>query len=74
MNTFDKIIFIADKIGRKNLDSSMERIKELVYQGYLDQAIILYLENLNDNLKLKQASMHPSSIKLIQLLKNNTPK
>ncbi len=36
MNTFDKIIFIADKIGRKNLDSSMERIKELVYQGYLD--------------------------------------
>lgn len=74
MNTFDKVIFIADKIGRKNLDSCMKKIKELVYQGHLDQAIIIYFENLNDNLKLKKVPMHPNSLKLVHLLQNNITK
>lgn len=74
MNILDKIIFIADKIGRKNLDIFMEKIKELTYQGYLDQAIIMYFENLNNNLKLKKLSMHPNSLELIHLLQNNITK
>lgn len=71
MNKFDKIIFIADKIGRNNLDVYMQKVKELTYQGYLDQALIKYFESLNNNLKLKNLSMHPDSLKLIRLLKNN---
>ncbi len=71
MNKFDKIIFIADKIGRKNLDVFMEKVKELTYQGYLDQALIIYFEILNDNLNAKKLSMHPNSLKLIHLLRNN---
>ncbi len=71
MNKFDKIIFIADKIGRKNLDVFMEKVKELTYQGYLDQALIMYFETLNNNLKSRKLSMHPDSLKLIHLLKNN---
>ncbi len=71
MNKFDKIIFIADKIGRKNLDGFMEKVKELAYQGYLDQALIMYFEILSDNLKARKLSMHPDSLKLIHLLRNN---
>lgn len=71
MNKFDKIIFIADKIGRKNLDVFMEKMKELTYQGNLDQALIMYFKKLSDDLKLKKLSMHPDSLKLIHLLNNN---
>lgn len=74
MNTFDKIIFIADKIGRKNLDSFMEKVKEKVYLGYLDQAIIMYFESLNNKLASQNLSMHPNSLKLVQLLKEKTIK
>ena len=74
MTTFDKIIFIADKIGRKNLDTSMENVKSLTYHGYLDQAIIMYFENLNYILNSKKTSMHPNSIKLIHHLQINIKK
>ena len=69
MNIFDKIIFIADKIGRNNLDSIMQQVKELVYQGNLDQALIMYFEKLTDSLKMRNLSMHPDSIELVDLLK-----
>lgn len=71
MNLFDKVIFIADKIGRENLDTFMEKVKELTYQGHIDQAIILYFEKLEDNLSAKKTPMHPDSLALIHLLEEN---
>ncbi len=71
MNKLDKIIFIADKIGRKNLNDFMKKVKELTYQGHLDQALITYFEILSDNLKARNLHIHPNSLKLIHLLKNS---
>lgn len=71
MNVFDKIIFLADKIGRQNLDTSMEKVKKLTYQGHLDQALLMYFEILEKNLKSRNLSMHPNSEKLVSHLKNN---
>ncbi len=69
MTRFDKIIFIADKTGRKNLDDAMKKVKELTDQGYLDQALIKYFEILNDKLKAKNQAMHPNSLNTFFYLK-----
>lgn len=68
MNLFAKIIFIADKIGRDNLNDLMENVKRLVYSGDIDQAMLIYFENLRDSLKSRNLTMHKDSLKLIQLL------
>ena len=74
MNIFDKIILIADKVGRNNLDNHMQQVKTLVYQLNLDQALIMYFEKLTDSLKERKLAMHPDSIELIDLLKENSEK
>lgn len=74
MDLFAKIIFIADKIGRKNLDSQMEKVKNVVYGGNIDQALIFYFEILKNSLNSKNLTMHQDSIKLIKLLKENDRK
>ncbi len=71
MNRFDKVIFIADKIARDNLDDSLKQVKDLVYSGYLDKALLRYFESLTINLKSRGLKLHPSCLKLIELLKNN---
>ena len=74
MDLFAKAIFIADKIGRKNLDSQMERVKKEVYAGHIDQGMLFYFEVLKDSLKKRNLSMHQDSIELIKLLKENIRK
>lgn len=71
MNKFDKIIFLADKIGRKNLNAFMMKVKELAYEKDLDQALIKYFEFLKDNLKSRKLAMHPDSLELVNFLMNN---
>lgn len=43
MTTFEKIIFLADKIGRSNLNEELEEVKRLAYQD-LDAAMLKFLE------------------------------
>lgn len=71
MNTFDKIVFIADKIGRNKLDNKTIKVKELAYNGHINQALIIYFKTLEESLKARNLTMHPDSIELIQSLKNN---
>lgn len=74
MDLFAKIIFIADKIGRKNLDEQMKKVKSIVYDGNIDQAIIFYFDILKDSLKSRNLAMHQDSIELIKLLEKNVKK
>lgn len=74
MDLFAKIIFIADKIGRKNLDTQMEQVKKAVYDGNIDEALISYFDILKDSLKSRNLPMHQDSIELIKLLKEETKK
>ena len=71
MNLFDKVLFIADKVGRKQLAPPMEKVKELAYLGDLEQSLILYFEFLQEQLKVKKLTMSPDSYKMLQWLKKN---
>jgi len=73
MTLFDKVIFLADKIGRTNLDGHMEKVKELTYCGKLDEAMLLYFQILTEKLKSRNLSMHPDSLELIHFLENKIP-
>lgn len=74
MDLFAKIIFIADKVGRKNLDIKMEQVKKTVYDGNIDKALISYFDILKDSLKSRNLPMHEDSLELIKLLKRNIDK
>lgn len=67
MNNLDKIVFIADKIARKQTNSIIEQERELAYQD-LDKAISLYLKNQRDKLKSEGKRMCEISLKLLQKL------
>lgn len=67
MSDFDKIIFIADKIGRKNLNAELENIKKLAYQN-LDMALLSYLTYQKKKLKLIGKNFHPNSKALLKKL------
>ena len=68
MSTLDKIIFIADKVGRTNLSDDLKQIKKLSMKD-LDFAILLFLEKQEVILKEKGRSLHSETIKLINNLK-----
>ena len=71
MDTFAKIIFIADKIGRKKLNSNLLKVKEFAYYGKLDQALLFFLLSQKKKLEKDCISMHPHTLCLIELLQNN---
>lgn len=70
MTLLDKIVFIADKIARKDLPSSLENVKKVAYQN-LDEAIILFLQQETKYLKEKNQEMHPDSLELLKKLQEN---
>ena len=53
MDDFAKIIFIADKIGRKDLDNFGIHLKNTAYQN-LDESLLLYITKLEEDLKKEQ--------------------
>jgi len=63
MSKFDKIIFISDKIGRENLSSDFEKLKEIAYHN-LDEAMLFYLNLLEEKLKKQGLKLNQDSIKL----------
>lgn len=74
MSKFDKIIFISDKIGRENLSSDFDKLKEIAYHN-LDEAILFYLNLLEEKLKKQGLKLNQESIKLRQkIIKKNNNK
>ena len=68
MNILDKILFLAYKIGRKDLNDEMLKIKELSYQ-YLDQALVDYLYYMKKSLEANNKKIHHDSLELLNKLK-----
>lgn len=67
MTKFDKIIFLADKIARKNSNKFIEDLKKLAYKD-LDKALIFYLNNQKILLSKKNLELHKNSLKLLEYL------
>lgn len=70
MTTLEKIIFIADKIGRKTTTPDIGQEKTLAYEN-LDKALIHYLLRQKKELEDKGRTFHPTSLKLLQSISNN---
>ena len=68
MNLLDKIIFIADKIGRTDIPEDLKDLKEVALNN-LDEAIILFLEKQQIMLKKHNRDLFPRTIKLLESLK-----
>lgn len=67
MSLFDKIIFISDKIGRKNINPEIEEMKKLAYQN-IDEALKFYLINRKEKLESKGENFHQDALKLLKSL------
>lgn len=72
MDLFAKIIFIADKIGRREINPKIAKLKELVYQD-IDEAMIYDLKILKEKLEREGRTFKGKSKELLEYLesKNN---
>lgn len=70
MNLFDKVIFIADKIGRKHITVEIEKLKNLAYEN-IDQAIIFYLEEKRKKFEEQKHCFLDESLELLIYLSKN---
>ena len=68
MDTLAKIIYIADKIGRKEIPKELTPIKDLVKKD-LNAALIYFIEKQNKNLISKNITPHKNTEELLQTLK-----
>lgn len=68
MDTLAKIIYIADKIGRKEIPKELMPIKDLVKKD-LNDALIYFIEKQNKNLISKNITPHKNTEELLQTLK-----
>ncbi len=69
MTTMEKIIFIADKTARENLNDQLLYIKKLSYKD-LDLALLNLLEGLEKKLKQGNTQLAPITKKLMLNLQN----
>lgn len=67
MTLLDKIVFVADKIGRQCDTPSLKQIKDVAYQD-LDYAIYLILKRQKEKLENIGRKMHPDSLQLMNQL------
>ena len=67
MDLLAKIIFIADKIGRKNIPTELIPVKELAYQD-IDKAMLYLLTTQKNYLQKKGIKMHNDSQELLKKL------
>lgn len=68
MDLLAKIIYIADKIGRKSIPDDLLPVKTLAYQN-IDQALLYCLEKQEKKLQQKGFAMHPATKELLASLK-----
>lgn len=68
MDTLAKIIYIADKIGRKEIPKELKPLKQLAYKN-IDEALLYCLEQQEKNLKEKGIKTHKDTKELLEKLK-----
>ncbi len=68
MTTLEKIIFIADKIGRSKLPDDLLEVKDLAYND-LDKALVTFLKIQQKHLKKQGNDLRPVTKQLIKSLK-----
>ena len=68
MSMLDKIIFIADKIGRRDIPEDLKVLKEMAYED-IDKAMIYFLEREQVYLEKNGGRLLPQTIKLLSSLK-----
>lgn len=74
MNLLDKIIFIADKIGRKDINPFIQELKERAYKN-IDDAMLFFFMHQQESFDKKGKKLHPYTFELIKYLNvflNNT--
>lgn len=71
MTLLEKIIFVADKVGRKANNLEQEEIRKVAYQD-INRALYLCLKRQKEKLEQSGKIMHPNSIQLIKYLKKRT--
>lgn len=71
MTTLEKIVFIADKIGRKTTTPDIDKEKNLAYEN-LDKALIHYLIRQKKKLEANNRTFHPTSLQLLHSISNNS--
>lgn len=69
MDMLAKIIFIADKIGRKKIPEALKPVKKLAYQD-IDEALLYCLEKQETKLKDKGIKLHKDTKELLKKLQN----
>ena len=68
MDLLAKIIYIADKIGRKDIPDDLLPLKTLAYQD-IDRALLYCLEKQEKNLQQRGFTMNPATKELLANLK-----
>lgn len=67
MDLLAKIVFLADKIGRKNLPKDLEIVKKIAYQN-IDKSLKYCLEREEKYLQQKGIKIHKDTKKLLTKL------
>lgn len=67
MNKFAKVIFLADKIARRNVTDFVKKLRKLVYED-LDEALVYYLNFQRKRLAEKGYELHRNSLELLESL------
>ena len=73
MTTFEKIIFLADKIGRKNIPEDIANLPRLAYIN-LDEATLYFLKKQIVDLERRGLEVSPITLKLIEHLEKECGK
>jgi nicotinate-nucleotide adenylyltransferase len=73
MSTFDKIIYIADKIGRKDKDEFIMNLKKIAYED-IDKAVYVFLLHQKEKFDKKNKSLSNSTLELLNLLQDKYSK
>lgn len=73
MTTFEKIIFLADKIGRKNIPEDIANLPRLAYIN-LDEATLYFLKKQIVDLERRGLEISPITLKLIEHLEKECGK
>ena len=67
MTTLEKIVFIADKIGRDELSTDLLKVKDLAYKN-LDESLLLFFKEQKKYLNSTGKDLHPITKQLIKNL------
>ncbi len=67
MTSFDKVIFLADKLGRRDFENSLEPLRELAFED-LDKAMLFFLDEQAKDLEKRGIKQHPDTVKFIESL------